>query len=82
MSPAEVVPTLAATVARLSHSVEADNTLSALLTLGTVRRDVADLERALVADLRARGYSWGTIGSALGTTRQAAWERFGASAGA
>ena len=30
-----------------------------------------------VAGLRARGHSWADIGTALGMTRQSAWERFG-----
>jgi hypothetical protein len=29
-----------------------------------------------VAELRARGTSWGRLGEALGMTRQSAWERF------
>jgi len=30
-----------------------------------------------VAGLRALGYSWAEIGSRLGITRQAAWQRWG-----
>jgi hypothetical protein len=33
--------------------------------------------REWVARARARGASWTDIGDALGTTKQAAWERFG-----
>lgn len=33
--------------------------------------------RGLVSLLRARDVSWSRIGDALGTSRQAAWERFG-----
>jgi hypothetical protein len=33
--------------------------------------------RSAVEDARAAGYSWSTIGSALDTTRQAAYQRFG-----
>ena len=41
-------------------------------TLEAVRRDL----QAKVDILRNRGVSWEAIGSALGTSRQAAWERF------
>jgi hypothetical protein len=41
-------------------------------TLEAVRRDL----RTKVEILRNRGVSWETIGSALGVSRQAAWERF------
>lgn len=32
--------------------------------------------QAQVEELRRRGVSWGAIGTALGMSRQAAWERF------
>jgi ClpX C4-type zinc finger len=41
-------------------------------TLDAVRRDL----QAKVDTLRQRGASWESIGNALGTSRQAAWERF------
>ena len=41
-------------------------------TMEAVRRDL----QAKVDILRKRGASWETIGNALGTSRQAAWERF------
>ena len=41
-------------------------------TLEAVRRDL----RTKVDILRNRGVSWETIGTALGVSRQAAWERF------
>jgi hypothetical protein len=41
-------------------------------TLEAVRRDL----RAKVDILRKRGTSWEAIGNALGTSRQAAWDRF------
>lgn len=41
-------------------------------TLEAVRRDL----QAKIDILRKRGVSWETIGGALGTSRQAAWERF------
>ena len=44
------------------------------------RKAVADAEaglRSAVADALAAGDSWTVIGAALGTTRQAAYQRFG-----
>jgi hypothetical protein len=44
------------------------------------REAVKEAERALgraVAEARAAGDSWTVIGAALGTTRQAAFQRFG-----
>lgn len=38
---------------------------------------VRDVLQEHVDLLRARGVSWAMIGSALGISRQAAWERFG-----
>ena len=37
---------------------------------------VADLRAAVVAQARANGESWGTIGMVLGVSRQAAQQRF------
>ncbi|MFP5225678.1 MAG: hypothetical protein ACLGH3_09055 [Actinomycetota bacterium] len=37
-----------------------------------------EVQRALVADARAAGHTWQEIGDILGTTRQAAFQRFGA----
>jgi hypothetical protein len=45
------------------------------------RKRVASAEdelRQAVAEARAAGESWTVIGAALGTTRQAAYQRFGA----
>ena len=41
-------------------------------TMEAIRREL----RTKVDILRNRGVSWETIGSALGVSRQAAWERF------
>lgn len=44
------------------------------------RKDLAEAERALanaVTAARQAGDSWTIIGAALGTTRQAAYQRFG-----
>jgi hypothetical protein len=42
-----------------------------------LERDLDDLRRLVVADLRADGASWSEVGELLGVTRQAAWERYG-----
>jgi ATP-dependent Clp protease ATP-binding subunit ClpX len=47
--------------------------------LGNVAKVTTDIDRHLKATidvLRDRGLSWMKIGEALGTSRQAAWERF------
>lgn len=71
---------LSATLARLIVMLELEDApLFALTAVTTIRRTTDDLERALVLDLRQRGFSWATIASALGVTRQSAHERFGRS---
>jgi hypothetical protein len=42
----------------------------------TVTRSIDRRFKATVDELRKRGLSWSKIGDALGTSRQAAWERF------
>ena len=39
-------------------------------------RAAEDLLRVAVRDLRAGGVSWADLGTMLGTTRQAAWEKY------
>jgi hypothetical protein len=40
-------------------------------------RDHEEYVRMTVAALRLAGASWRDVGEALGTSKQAAWERFG-----
>ena len=50
-----------------------------LQLLSNAARELADAHDSLVAAARAahaEGHSWREIGSTLGVTRQAAWERF------
>jgi hypothetical protein len=57
---------------RVSHNADHLAELAALAT---------DVDQALVqavAAAKAQGYSWTDIGNTLGTTRQAAQQRFGA----
>ncbi len=42
----------------------------------TVSRSIDRHFKKTVLELRRRGLSWSKIGDALGTSRQAAWERF------
>ena len=39
--------------------------------------EIDDATRQAVDGLRDSGYSWAEIGSRLGITRQAAWQRWG-----
>lgn len=52
--------------------------LSSLVPAGTLVRALDASVREQVAALRDRGVSWARIGEALGVTRQAAHQRFGA----
>src|SRR6476646_952454 len=53
----------------------ADDSLSALAQMPAPRDALSRWEAALARDALAHGASWTTIGQALGTSRQAAWER-------
>ena len=53
----------------------ADDSLTALARMGVLRDSLNRWEAALARDALANGASWATIGDALGTSRQAAWER-------
>jgi hypothetical protein len=51
-----------------------------LAQLTRVQRSIGQVHGAVqeqVDRLRARGVTWARIGEALGTSRQAAWERYG-----
>jgi hypothetical protein len=54
---------------------DADDALAALAGMPEVRDALARWEAGLARDALATGASWTTIGHALGTSRQAAWER-------
>jgi hypothetical protein len=47
------------------------------LAADEVRRSLEDDIAASVRRLHMRGLSWADIGALIGTTRQAAWERYG-----
>ena len=61
-----------------SHKISAEWDLDSLRALARLRSSVDDATKDVVLRLRAEGgYSWADIGEALGTTRQAAQQRFG-----
>jgi hypothetical protein len=60
---------------RLSGDWEHDP-LSSLGDAARLSAAVDKLQHDLVTRARSHGCSWTSIGQALGTTRQAAWERF------
>jgi hypothetical protein len=54
---------------------DAERPIDALKALPAVRDGLTQLEVALARRALAEGETWATIGAALGTSRQAAWER-------
>jgi hypothetical protein len=57
--------------------LESDALLAAVRRTDDTLNGVRAAQGAQVEVLRERGVSWNVIGQALGTSRQAAWERFG-----
>lgn len=66
-----------AAVLRDPEGSAAFSPLAALAATRTLALVVEDTMRALVAKARAAGATWQDIGDVLGTTRQAAYQRFG-----
>lgn len=58
-------------------AAESTDTLTQLDSLGLIAFELERLERTTVEAARAEGKSWAAIGEALGTSKQAAWERYG-----
>ena len=54
---------------------DAEDSLTALALMATLRETLSRWEASLARDALGDGASWTTIGQALGTSRQAAWER-------
>ncbi len=52
--------------------------LEALRALQERERELEDARRGLIAAAREQGRSWTAIGSALGVSKQAAWELYNA----
>lgn len=63
--------------ARLQALVQSNPPGVALADLARLRRDLDRGMAALVEVMRAEGASWSQVGRVLGTTRQAATQRFG-----
>lgn len=53
-----------------------DEILAHIPRIATVESQVEGSLQEWVRQLRQRGVTWGRIGTALGMTRQSAWERF------
>lgn len=47
-----------------------------LSLLGSFRGQLSAIRVLTIQQARSEGYSWGEIGTALGTSRQAAWSRY------
>lgn len=58
------------------HTLDEDALLATLRPSLTIVEQVREVLQQHVDLLRGRGVSWERIGLALGTSRQAAWERF------
>ena len=55
---------------------QVEHALAALGDVSLVADELDRMRRNLVAECRARGRPWAQIASALGVSRQAAWERY------
>jgi len=62
---------------RLIDQALGDDPRVALGAVWQLQQDMVWLEQRAVMHARANGYDWGRIGRALGTSRQAARQRFG-----
>jgi predicted DNA-binding protein (UPF0278 family) len=51
--------------------------IDAITDMVAVSRELDALIGEAVNGLRAKGYSWSEIGARAGTTKQAAWQRWG-----
>jgi len=58
-----------------SKVTDASDSLAALSHMPTFREALGRWEASLARDALGNGASWSAIGDALGTSRQAAWER-------
>jgi hypothetical protein len=65
-----------AVVGRGLAEMDTEELVKNLAGASTVTRSIDRHFKATVDELRKRGLSWSKIGDALGTSRQAAWERF------
>jgi hypothetical protein len=75
MASSERLDLIAMLCKSAGQSADAD-ALKVLGALDLVRWHIEQLERELVEQARSGGASWAHVGSALGISRQGAWERF------
>ena len=59
-----------------ASTLDDEQLLTHLGNVAKARAQVDESVQFLVESLRGRGVTWAQIGSALGMTRQSAWERF------
>lgn len=64
-------------VAMTANAINQDDLLDALGQLRLVELAVNQARRQIVAEARTAGHTWQEIGDTLGTSRQAAQERYG-----
>jgi hypothetical protein len=70
---------MVAGVLRGGESHQSASVMAALTATRSLARLVEDVLHALVRQARAEGHTWAEIGELLGTSRQAAFQRFGSS---
>jgi hypothetical protein len=74
---AELVAGVLRGVTSGSKGGPAASVLAAVTATNSLQRLVGDILHALVRQARAEGHTWSQIGELLGTSRQAAFQRFG-----
>lgn len=74
----ETLDDVAASIKQAQYDLggEREDAAEALANISQARKTLDEAERQAVSLLRAGGATWHVVGDALGTTRQAAHERF------
>jgi hypothetical protein len=71
------VPATETQTARLAEAAGGDDPATGLRAVAALRELLERLEALHVDDARARGWSWGEIGAALGVSKQAVHRKHG-----